>query len=1419
MLYQLDLKLRNQLSSASSASSIQASLASIKRTITGFYHRSRIKQPHSQLLPLLHLPTLAVIAAEVQPIYGDIDQHCNPLTFHKHRETLAHSFAIAASSSRHPLPALLQPRPFLLVGRLTHRASDVTRLVLVDDTASIACHIMHADASLLQQVVLFMRFNLVFPHAASSSDAAACSECGVLELDGRHAVVLFDVDEVDWDVLRPLPLHAMNQTQIRQLFKPSASATSSTDARPASCLSSSLSSSGSCASSSSSSARSRATHHLRGFVSAISPIIQQGGQRFFFVDLRYGRSSPVLASQSTATASLPSADSAFILFQGAAAMCWYHCLHVDSEYLITHLRPKAFKLSDGRVKLLFVFTSASTPVGVSSLPSATMPHVFSAASCELPPFAPSPAADSAVAQLHKQVTPLCKWAHTVDYVGTITKQVCAGGVYELDHNGATQKSRSISSTLAASSTSASQPAPSLRLFVTHYAPIVQDGLLLRPGCVVRLHHVHPLVHSGRFLGFGCCSRSHVAVVQLSPFAELCKPYDAAGTATLTAQLSRLSLSDAALYLSVMDALLRQWSRRVKSDLIGDGQRNDGLILRLLSSHVRPQHQPNIYAEVMDHATCDSAVPGSNATDGFPTFPSYSSLFQLPAVVSAYESLLHRIHGTDHSSTAWHAACIPSDRLLPAGWFVTGYLSPTSLPFKTRAHTVSSSSAAVHVNAATLPRPSISSVCTGMQLRGSLRDKPDAIDCEVRGIVSGEHCVVLYHLPSFQLVLETVPPVLSSSSGPLPPVTSAAANTALIVAYMSFSMADAVRLITPIPRAPRSTVFTSQRTHTSVLLYITHKICREPVTSPAALFLVPHHDLPASCLASSAALHGHECSLRGLLVSANVQSPSSLLVHLRPPVQAMSSVVHVGAVVELSSCRQAVNVLSLNVSEVFETTEDCALRIDQSAAAVEWQHAARSHLPAIHAFDQLLTVDMDEWLDDGQAGRPLVSFRGVIVDKQVRADGFDQQRRLLRPRRSNSAPQQAHHFATPSASTHSSPAIDPSSTWPLSGKLYLRVRDEQSAHMVDLYVPLGQRPYPAGLLIGAVVAVSGAVRKLSPAWKIYVDCDESTDIRVVSPASTLSCTSPSFAFSAAVPTPSQPLSTTPLSSFSPCPVVVSQLVHRTRCRIHAVKRLSFAVHCLRCALPLPPANERRQRKSPCGAGGCTRIEFRANAYVQVDDGTGTALIVADGELVCRLLGLSRHEWDEVKKYVGQWGQLHYDASQLQLHQHEHDSRRLNKRQREEEQRANEAMDDDDTVNQSRQGVEEPDIAAMQRERLFTLFRSKPRLRLAIVHCQQLVLTKDVDAFMERRKKQQEMRAAVARQAAGTPQQCSAVERGLEASLVSAVPHDFTVGGLQLTTSKPAGVVMLRALECEDVDVRAETVMLLRQQMQQAFHLDD
>ena len=370
-----------------------------------------------------------------------------------------------------------------------------------------------------------------------------------------------------------------------------------------------------------------------------------------------------------------------------------------------------------------------------------------------------------------------------------------------------------------------------------------------------------------------------------------------------------------------------------------------------------------------------------------------------------------------------------------------------------------------------------------------------------------------------------------------------------------------------------------------------------------------------------------------------------------------------------------------------------------------------------------------------------------------------------------------------------------------------------AHMVDVYVPLGQRIYPAGLLVGAVVTVSGAVRKLSPAWKIYMECDAATDIRMISAPSLQSCSFPSFASSAAFSPPPHRLPTSLLSFFTPCPVVVSQLVHRIRCRIHAVKRLSFAVHCLRCAMPLPPANERRQHKSPCGAGGCKRIEFRSNAYVQIDDGTHTALVVADGEMIWRLLGLTRHEWDEVKRHVGQWGQLLYDMSQHHQQQ-KHESQQAVKRRREEQEGESELMaDDDDTTSERRLGPDEPDIAAMQRERLFTLFRTKPRLRVAVLHCQQLMFAKDIDAFMARRKKQQEVKAIGVPKEAVAQQQCSAEDKALDALLATAVPHEFTVGGVQLMTSKPAGVVMLRALDCEAVDVRAETAMLLRQHVQQ------
>ena len=146
-----------------------------------------------------------------------------------------------------------------------------------------------------------------------------------------------------------------------------------------------------------------------------------------------------------------------------------------------------------------------------------------------------------------------------------------------------------------------------------------------------------------------------------------------------------------------------------------------------------------------------------------------------------------------------------------------------------------------------------------------------------------------------------------------------------------------------------------------------------------------------------------------------------------------------------------------------------------------------------------------------------------------------------------------------------------------------------------------------------------------------------------------------------------------------------------------------------------------------------------------------------------------------------------------------------------QRDGDASDDDcdDAVNHSASGADEPDIAAMQRNRLHTLFRTKPRLRRVVLHCQQLVFTKDIDTFLERRKKR--LDSVGARKDASAQQRSSVPDRGLDALLASAVSHEFTVGGVQLTTSKPAGVVMLRLLECEEVDVHAETVLLLAQQM--------
>ena len=1344
--------------------------------------------PTTSPVPLssIDVPTLFNLRASPAPFYSNVDHLSSPLQHLTARE-VAFASAFPAPS---PSLALLPPRPFLLVGRLCFDAADAQRLQLVDDTAALPCHVIHANVSMLDRALLCLRWNLLL----ISGEGGGV----VLEVDASQAVVLtFDGRPVERIPIppsyRPHPLHLLTPRQMKRL----SAAQPSASQLPAQTVRASAPAAGRAL---------RPTLHLRGVVVAKSPMVQRKEGSFYFVQL--------------AATAHEAAPSVFVIFHGEASLRWYHALHVDGEYLLACLRVKALTLSGDRREFVFVATTSTPPASAghahSGPPSV---EVFSAASSQLPEHRSSSAVLSSSApstdrppsqptSSPAQSTPPRRSTHAVSYRGLITRQV-AVCVYELDH-GSLNNPRSSSS----SPSELSPTRPLLRLYVTRYdCAALYDGVGLRPGCVVRLHHVHRVYHSGRFLGLGCCARSHLSIDSFSPLSTVCRPLRRQGEQRLLwAAYQSLDLPDTALFLDCLDALLKKWGKALKRELLVAGEQGSAPVLHRLLPQLRWGHGPDIYDQVLHHhegctvapvvASADSQSsatrprPLPSSRMSYPTFPSLSSLLQLSATSHAFDRLRGALGQDSHSSTAWHCERVPSHALLRPGAVYTAYLSSSLSTFTRRLYSFPCP-VLVDDEKDCDPLPDVASVYTGLQLTDSASSTAFAVDCLVTG--RGQVPVGgLYRLTAFELVMETVP--LPHGGAVMDPTRLTSTVVApQVILYIVVSAGDLDLLVPPAPRPPPSPATQSEAA--ALAVFVAHRLTKlvalpasgrsSPVTLAEAA--VKPSSLPlqstqwgekkaddvvcvASRPASSRCAQTVDCSLHARLVTAERSLPQRVQIALRGHILALAPLLCSGQILFLSSCQRTRPPSSAKAGdECYETGPSCTLSIDSSPAAAEWVARMQPHLPPVLSVADLLVSDV-ALFGQGRVDPALYSFECLLVEKQFRCDPLAQVRQERGLRRSHSAPTQ---------SATSSFALS------VPGRWFLKVRDVRLPHTIDVYVPLSQRVYPAGVVPGAMLRVSGAMRKAGSNFRLFIECSHSTDISVLGLSA------------AGEPLPSPvALPTVWLSSFPLVPLTIRQHVYRVRCRVVQVKQLHLSLLCLVCGRVVRPPSLSAGRWLPsdgrCGHRGCRRVELRLHAQLHLDDGTATALAMVEGPPTWDVLGLSRAAADAVRQYVGEVGELHYNAHV--------DADPAQVRSRTQRGRVWGSEGEEGESSEEEGGRVEVDYAAVRRERLLALFRTVPKARPVVVHVQQLVLRNEGDACRAWLRRRME---AGGRVGEGVQGQVAGREAE-ELELVLSTATTTTVKGsedVSCVTMKPAGFRTFRVLQCTPVRAVDEARALL------------
>ena len=1394
--------------------------------------------PRSLPLSSTDLPTLLSLSTSTSPFHFDLAHLIDPTLHLTNREV---AFASVFPTPSSPSFTLLPAQPHLLIGRLSVDPLHPQRLLLSDDTATLPCHVIHADVSLIGRVVLWLRWNLLLTASARGGDSGSGEGGGgaevILELDASQAVLLSFTSAPEPLIpvpssYQPYPLHLLTPRQMKLLCASIPSASHLPPQPPSHSTSSPPVPLG----------RSpRPVVHLRGMVVAKSPMVRVKGVCFYFVQL--------------AASDDPSSPSVFLLLNDAASMRWYHSLHVDGEYLFSCLRVKAMALSGSRTQYVLVpITASSAAAATPATTISTAMDVFSAHSSHLPhhssssspsslsshsfnghsdsrhPFVHPHSSSQSSSRSAAPTQPLRRSTRTVSYIGVITRQVSVC-VYELDHSHADLPS-----------SFRSRPPlnrPLLRLYVTRYdCPSLHDGVGLRPGCLVHLHHVHRIYRSGRFLGLGCCARSHIAITAFSPLSAVCRPLHRHGEKhRLWEVYQGLNLPDTALFLDCMETLMVKWGRRVQRDLLVGGLEGQPPVLRrLLHPHIQWGYRDDVYEQILNHdeacsvAPCTPSPEGLDPTDrsssalAYPSFPSLSSLFHMPAVSRALERLRGRLQQDSHSSTAWHHERISFDALSKAGVNWTAYLTPSFSSYIPAQYHIPQAIPLIDA-AVEDPLPDVTSLYTGLRLVDSTLPSASSIDC----VLSGEGPIQvggLYRLTGFGLVIESAP---TAHGGAMldPAALTASSATPHVVAYLSVSTSDLDLLVPPISRPFLSQL--SATADTPLTVYITRRVERLVACSPSSragltASMVGSAQQPCSlplqtsqwtggkkeedivCVSSQPApprcQQTVDCSLHGILVTADMSKAQRVVISLRGEVLAQSPLIRSGQIVHLSACHLLQRSASTGASEERHgTVSSCLLSIDRSPAASDWVSRMQAMLPRVLSVSELLVCDVGVF-GDGRADPSLYSFTGLVLEKEFRCDP-SQQRQDSGVRRSHSAPM----------NSSTAPSFDLS----IPGRLYLRVRDMRLPHAIDVYVPLSHRLYPVGVLPGAMIRVSGAVRKIGANLRLFMECSHSTELTLISPAGD------------GVTAPAALLPLVSFSSFPVLPLTIRQLMLRVRCRLLQIKQLRFSLLCLVCGRVVSSSSRKSSSvgrwlsgDGRCGVNGCRRVELQVQGQVQLDDGTAIAMGMMEGPVTWAVLGLPRQSVDAIRHFVGEVGELHYNAHIDVTPAHAEAQRRKRRAQRR-RQRGEREEDSTHSVGSSEEEEEgqaeasraSMDSIAMRRQRLMRLFHTVPRARSILIHAQQLILKQEAEAcrtWKRRRpdrggvhtgQKEEEAIHRVAMRECGEGD-----EEELELLLHSAVMTTVKgVDELSCQTMKPCGFRTVKVVQCEEVRVMDEARTLL------------
>ncbi|KNC49876.1 uncharacterized protein AMSG_06170 [Thecamonas trahens ATCC 50062] len=178
--------------------------------------------------------------------------------------------------------------------------------------------------------------------------------------------------------------------------------------------------------------------------------------------------------------------------------------------------------------------------------------------------------------------------------------------------------------------------------------------------------------------------------------------------------------------------------------------------------------------------------------------------------------------------------------------------------------------------------------------------------------------------------------------------------------------------------------------------------------------------------------------------------------------------------------------------------------------------------------------------------------------------------------------------------------EPAMTWCVT------LRDTRAAHTLSWYVDTAQFGWIGGLVSGARVELSRVMCKISRSGNIYLVMAATTSVVVRGWVESETC-------DAAVEARLEPAF--PLAQYYAVGTIMRRVV-RIRGSITALSGLRLVWKCLGCGETLGIPGR-------CAAG-CVRApsKFFLDATVFVDDGSAEATVFVDGDLVWRVLGLSR-----------------------------------------------------------------------------------------------------------------------------------------------------------------------------------------------------